>query len=326
MLWKKCNCSVLHQAARRVHEFQSQARPPLPCHDDEQSRARRDHKFQSQARPPLPCHELPPVNLQDDGLVSISGETTAPLPRTESYSLQGACSPFQSQARPPLPCHSSSTRPRFVPGWFQSQARPPLPCHKNNLLVRTPYHCCFNLRRDHRSLATVKIGMASQGRYQFQSQARPPLPCHLTVHCPFDNDDYSFNLRRDHRSLATLSDLALTALLDVFQSQARPPLPCHRPRRLIRACAIQVSISGETTAPLPPRNYRLAAPLQKSFNLRRDKRSLATERNEPIWIGSHGFQSQARPPLPCHPEFTEAEALLLCVSISGETTAPLPLI
>src|SRR6266536_6113176 len=97
-------------------------------------------EFQSQARPPLPCHQLPPINLQDDGLVSISGETTAPLPRTESYSLQGACSPFQSQARPPLPCHSSSTRPRFVPGWVQSQARPPLPCHKNNLLVRTPYH------------------------------------------------------------------------------------------------------------------------------------------------------------------------------------------
>src|SRR6266487_2907044 len=252
MLWKKCNCSVLHQAARRVHEFQSQARPPLPCHDDEQSRARRDHKFQSQARPPLPCHELPPVNLQDDGLVSISGETTAPLPRTESYSLQGACSPFQSQARPPLPCHSSSKRRRFIPGWFQSQARPPLPCHMACIAgVMKPLlgfnlrrdhrslathvasrgrclECCFNLRRDHRSLATVKIGMASQGRYQFQSQARPPLPCHLTVHCPFDNDDYSFNLRRDHRSLATLSDLALTALLDVFQSQARPPLPCHR--------------------------------------------------------------------------------------------------
>jgi len=61
-----------------------------------------------------------------------------------------------------------------------------------------------------------------------------------------------------------------------------------------------VSISGETTAPLPPHRMQgLASPLS-SFNLRRDHRSLATKST--LFV----------------------QTIELMVSISGETTAPLP--
>src|SRR6266516_2501966 len=137
----------------------------------------------------------------------------------------------------------------------------------------------------------------------------------------------SFNLRRDHRSLATVPGDSSELALSKFQSQARPPLPCHRGTIGLQHHCRRVSISGETTAPLPPNvTPTLAGISWYGFNLRRDHRSLATMRGSQHALRSHRFQSQARPPLPCHPDFTEAEALLLCVSISGETTAPLPLI
>ncbi len=233
--------------------FQSQARPPLPCHVLKaipckelvaRFNLRRDHRSLATHPRQDRASYLDGFNLRRDHRslatkiislcvrriiqVSISGETTAPLPPCKGYPSVEPLGWFQSQARPPLPCHMACIAGVMKPllGFNLRRDHRSLATHvasRGRCL-----ECCFNLRRDHRSLATVKIGMASQGRYQFQSQARPPLPCHLTVHCPFDNDDYSFNLRRDHRSLATLSDLALTALLDVFQSQARPPLPCHR--------------------------------------------------------------------------------------------------
>src|SRR6266496_3893573 len=85
-----------------------------------------------------------------------------------------------------------------------------------------------------------------------------------------------------------------------FQSQARPPLPCHFVPIRRAISERDVSISGETTAPLPPSAFPAPAPLVCCFNLRRDHRSLATS-----WE-------------------REATVCSFNVSISGETTAPLP--
>src|SRR6266496_5906646 len=109
--------------------------------------------------------------------VSISGETTAPLPLKQS-------------------AHEAGER------------------------------VSFNLRRDHRSLATSCNWMLGNAKDRFQSQARPPLPCHRSW--------------RRERIAAT-----------VFQSQARPPLPCHARAGTVKSLHMIVSISGETTAPLP---------------------------------------------------------------------------
>src|SRR6266487_4058131 len=110
-----------------------------------------------------------------------------------------------------------------------------------------------------------------------------------------------FNLRRDHRSLATPISRKLKRSCSVFQSQARPPLPCHGAHAGASFLLRHVSISGETTAPLPPQ-YPNQCSLHKSE-----------------------FQSQARPPLPCHRRNCRRRQKSEQVSISGETTAPLPL-
>ena len=109
-----------------------------------------------------------------------------------------------------------------------------------------------------------------------------------------------FNLRRDHRSLAT-----------THRERARRPL--H-----------PISISGETTAPLPQRERRGRNKGNKNFNLRRDHRSLATKLNACAFADNVAFQSQARPPLPCHSNEWTRNGGAHQVSISGETTAPLP--
>src|SRR6266487_1716114 len=133
--------------------FQSQARPPLPCHRRNCRRRQKSEQvsISGETTAPLP-HTLYQEN-RPGIVVSISGETTAPLPPPH---LPGACRAactFQSQARPPLPCHRSWRRERIADTVFQSQARPPLPCHCS----------CSS------STSTSK---------EFQSQARPPLPCH----------------------------------------------------------------------------------------------------------------------------------------------------
>ncbi len=127
----------------------------------------------------------------------------------------------------------------------------------------------------------------------FQSQARPPLPCHPRWDRLLEVVEEGFNLRRDHRSLATH-----------YYSTGTPRAECY-PDRSFVVCAIHmVSISGETTAPLPLSNgvngvgggYDVSisgettAPLPLTltirpysfllcFNLRRDHRSLATVRH-----------------------------------------------
>src|SRR6266487_5201791 len=121
----------------------------------------------------------------------------------------------------------------------------------------------------------ARYWLGSSLRNSWESQARPPLPCHLLM----------------------WSNRYLDAL---FQSQARPPLPCHTVRALVMQGRLRISISGETTAPLPQRIGR-----------------------EP---GDHfiQFQSQARPPLPCHRGSDAGAIRGTKISISGETTAPLP--
>src|SRR6266516_2789512 len=97
----------------------------------------------------------------------------------------------------------------------------------------------------------ARYWLGSSLRNSWASQARPPLPCHL--------------LMWSNRYLAAL-----------FQSQARPPLPCHAGIIAHGERARRVSISGETTAPLPPEEENLIGETMESFNLRRDHRSLAT--------------------------------------------------
>src|SRR6266487_3390186 len=110
----------------------------------------------------------------------------------------------------------------------------------------------------------------------------------------------SFNLRRDHRSLATMPSWRIMGVPKRFQSQARPPLPCHNVRRNYVASMLLVSISGETTAPLPP-----------GFN------------NMVIAIWKVSISGETTAPLPhLRPD---RPAQFHAVSISGETTAPLPL-
>src|SRR6266487_3798159 len=98
----------------------------------------------------------------------------------------------------------------------------------------------------------------------------------------------NFNLRRDHRSLATRYGRSSCRDGSGFQSQARPPLPCHSNEWTRNGGAQQVSISGETTAPLPQAFYIKQHEEYMSFNLRRDHRSLATmtSKAEPVEITS----------------------------------------
>src|SRR6266496_2283565 len=181
--------------------------------------------FQSQARPPLPCHFVPIRRAISERDVSISGETTAPLP----------------------------------PSAFPAPA---------------PLVCCFNLRRDHRSLATPSAPRQSPSSIGFQSQARPPLPCHFA--------------QESHKNPFC-----------VFQSQARPPLPCHGTVTRLTGGTVPVSISGETTAPLPP---------LLSSNCKNTTCRFQSQARPPLpchmekTMARHEntlFQSQARPPLPC---------------------------
>src|SRR6266487_1641486 len=207
--------------------------------------------------------------------VSISGETTAPLPRlghamgvllNQGFNLRRD---HRSLATPDVlaPCPKNLG--------FQSQARPPLPCHAVGSYIVSQMRRGFNLRRDHRSLATQWL----QGE-------------HVAL--------IGFNLRRDHRSLATFLRRDPMSTAFKFQSQARPPLPCHSDKQSLRVYKVFVSISGETTAPLPLCIRPLSALEWCCFNLRRDHRSLATSL--------------------CH----TCNHILMAVSISGETTAPLP--
>src|SRR6266487_2385845 len=109
--------------------FQSQARPPPPCHFAQESHKNPFCVFQSQARPPLPCHGTVTRLTGGTVPVSISGETTAPLPPLLSSNCKNTTCRFQSQARPPLPCHMEKTMARHENTLFLSQRRPPLPCH-----------------------------------------------------------------------------------------------------------------------------------------------------------------------------------------------------
>src|SRR6266487_2199007 len=110
----------------------------------------------------------------------------------------------------------------------------------------------------------------------------------------------------------------------MFQFQARPPLPCHRRKCRRRQKSEQVSISGETTAPLPHTLYQEKRPGIVV--------SISGETTAPLppphlpgaCRAACTFQSQARPPLPCHFVPPPDAILAHSVSISGETTAPLP--
>src|SRR6266487_454091 len=109
----------------------------------------------------------------------------------------------------------------------------------------------------------------------------------------------------------------------MFQSQARPPLPCHLVMGREKRFVSWVSISGETTAPLP-RRYR-------SPSIPASPVSISGETTAPLprravgssWPPVREFQSQARPPLPCHLDAWCIRLGNRLVSISGETTAPL---
>src|SRR6266487_384398 len=98
----------------------------------------------------------------------------------------------------------------------------------------------------------------------------PSKPCRSTP---------GFNLRRDHRSLATGNALPTEAhhLLVSISGETTAPLPRKKKRNTEDAST--VSISGETTAPLPQA-------ICASSESRRTR-----------------FQSQARPPLPCHSHY-----------------------
>ncbi len=163
-------------------------------------------------------------------IVSISGETTAPLPRNLSTRVVSPNEGFNLRRDHRSLATKRAVKALQVYARFQSQARPPLPCHGKRASHRSSPSSGFNLRRDHRSLATKE-----EKEYR------------RCQHC--------FNLRRDHRSLATLN-----------QSNAASRFA-------------GVSISGETTAPLPQA-------ICASSESRRTR-----------------FQSQARPPLPCHSHY-----------------------
>jgi len=207
---------------------------------------------------------------------------------------------------------------------FQSQARPPLPCHGQTLSLFEFLCSSFNLRRDHRSLATAALSRHAGQDGRFQSQARPPLPCHAREKSRIARIGRSFNLRRDHRSLATGIPTVIEECKVVFQSQARPPLPCHQEERRL-VCKLRQLFQSQARPPLPCHYTLPNPPVSKlCFNLRRDHRSLATHAQMYMHFTSSCFNLRRD-----HRSLATWESPHLggdChrVSISGETTAPLP--
>ena len=190
---------------------------------------------------------------------------------------------MQSQTRSPFPRYDESLAKSATACLLQSQTRSPFPRYWPP--CPSPENVGFgcNLKREARSLATMRRRRSACLLFLVAISNEKPVPSLRSAQPGAPPGAQCCNLKREARSLATANQAYYYQVEAVLQSQTRSPFPRYETEHCDHRSGCTVAISNEKPVPsLQPRACAARLPYRRC-NLKREARSLATQRKRRCW-------------------------------------------